>query len=427
MAAFKGFGMIMLNWLRAAMFNLASVNVVVCSCVQVFMCLSVVRFGAEKIARIAGDKIHKLRDKSAINDPGFPELFHFLASCFRILLANWSQTKNSPPFPRKGQRREASSERRRGGRDDCTHKTTSDFLAERFENLSPPCKRRRILKKSNSSAVSFSAKRPNMQVVLRLVKPGFFKYLPRKWFLTENTQTPEHFNTVTLEHPNTGTLKQLIILATLLLSFAVSAQSKILSPHGPLKWECESCHTPRSFYKIKNPPDFDHKETGFLLLGKHEFAPCAGCHKDLILSRVASACADCHNDVHRGQFGFDCQNCHSSDSWENNRNILGIHASRGFALVGVHAITDCQACHIDEQRNEFTLTPTECATCHIGDYLATSNPNHIASGFGLDCRSCHVLLAVSWEYLNFFETQANLKLNGAAPRRVLLDRIRKAE
>ena len=27
--------------------------------------------------------------------------------------------------------------------------------------------------------------------------------------------------------------------------------------------------------------------------------------------------------------------------------------------------------------------------CHLADYQATSNPNHLSSGFGTDCQSCH--------------------------------------
>jgi hypothetical protein len=190
------------------------------------------------------------------------------------------------------------------------------------------------------------------------------------------------------------------ILLILFLNLAAGAQSTVLNPHGVLKWKCESCHTPDSFFKINPSGDFNHRETGFLLIGKHQAAPCAGCHTELILSRVATACADCHTDVHRGQFGFACQNCHTPERWENQQNIFDLHATRGFSLVGVHATVDCQACHIDEQRYEFTMTPADCASCHLGDYLATENPNHVQAGFGLDCQSCHLLLAVQWGFLD---------------------------
>ncbi len=193
-------------------------------------------------------------------------------------------------------------------------------------------------------------------------------------------------------------MKTVIII--LFLSLSVAAQSTVLNPHGTLKWDCESCHTPESFFKIKQSLDFNHRETGYLLIGNHENAPCAGCHKTPEFAKVGTACADCHTDVHRGQFGFTCQSCHTPERWENRQNIFDLHATRGFALVGVHATVDCQSCHIDEQRNEFTMTSAECANCHIGDYLATTNPNHIQAGFDLNCQGCHQLLSVRWEYLD---------------------------
>lgn len=189
-------------------------------------------------------------------------------------------------------------------------------------------------------------------------------------------------------------------LYIVLISLPIWPQSKFLSPHGELRWKCESCHTPASFFEIKEPTDFQHRETGYLLLGNHKYTDCADCHKDLRFANIGTACADCHTDVHRGQFGFSCQNCHTPEQWKNERNILDIHATRGFSLIGVHATVDCQACHIDEQRNEFTMTPADCAACHISDYLATTNPDHIQSGFDTGCQACHILLAVSWEYLD---------------------------
>ncbi len=205
-------------------------------------------------------------------------------------------------------------------------------------------------------------------------------------------------------------IKFVVIL--LFVSGSGWAQVNFLNPHGEIRWKCESCHTPESFNKIRLPTQFQHAETGFLLEGKHQFTQCANCHRSLEFSQVATACADCHTDVHRGQFGFQCQNCHSPQRWENRQNIFSLHASRGFALVGSHAVVDCQSCHIDEQRNEFTLTTVECVSCHLQDYLQTSNPNHIEEGFDLDCQSCHVILSVMWEYLGFFD-ESSLRNNSA--------------
>ncbi len=190
-----------------------------------------------------------------------------------------------------------------------------------------------------------------------------------------------------------------IVVIMLLLSIALVGQSKMLSPHGKIKWECENCHTPRSFHELRKPMEFNHKETGFPLVGRHRNAQCIDCHGSLKFAEVGSACADCHDDAHKGHFGFNCQSCHEPERWHNEKNILEIHATRGFALVGAHSVVDCQSCHIQEQRNEFVMTPVECVSCHLEDYLQSSRPDHIAEGFDFDCQPCHNILSIRWEYL----------------------------
>ena len=52
-------------------------------------------------------------------------------------------------------------------------------------------------------------------------------------------------------------------------------------------------------------------------------------------------------------------------------------------------------CH----NGNYAQTPNTCAACHTDDYLATTNPNHVAAQFPNDCASCHS--EQSWVPSNF--------------------------
>ena len=201
----------------------------------------------------------------------------------------------------------------------------------------------------------------------------------------------------------------------ILLAGSLMAQNGSENPHGAIRWDCLHCHTTRSWKEIRQPLMFAHEETGFPLSGAHQFIDCSSCHQSLKFVEIGTACADCHTDVHRSQFGSDCQNCHTSLSWENQQENFELHASRGFPLVGVHAITDCQACHVGEQQTEFSGTAAQCSSCHAGSFMQTTNPSHARAGFGLDCMSCHTPTARKWKAPDYVHPQVFL-LRGAHSR-----------
>jgi hypothetical protein len=188
------------------------------------------------------------------------------------------------------------------------------------------------------------------------------------------------------------------------------------NPHGNINWECFDCHNTSSWNEIKQPNTFNHDKTGFTLLGKHANVACRGCHRDLKFAFIGTSCSDCHTDIHRGQFGNACQSCHTSQNWQNRQDAFELHASRGFPLVGIHAIADCEACHIGQQRNEFSGTSTECQGCHQSNFLTASNPNHTEAGFqSAECRQCHLPVSSSWNKANYQHPAAFL-LHGAHSR-----------
>jgi len=61
-------------------------------------------------------------------------------------------------------------------------------------------------------------------------------------------------------------------------------------------------------------------------------------------------------------------------------------AITGFALAGAHNSLACSACHTAGQ---YVGTPKDCAGCHIKNFNATQNPNHVQAGFPRDCSVCH--------------------------------------
>ncbi|HWO58072.1 MAG TPA: hypothetical protein VNN55_10945 [bacterium] len=177
---------------------------------------------------------------------------------------------------------------------------------------------------------------------------------------------------------------------------AAAAQTAPRNPHGGIRWDCQDCHTLTSWSRMREPLRFAHGETGFPLVGAHAKTNCISCHHDLRFVETESSCANCHADIHRGQLGAECQTCHTAENWQSRREGFEQHAQRGFPLVGVHAIANCDACHANQLPREFAGTPTDCAACHAADFQATSDPPHVAAGFTQECQSCHGIGALSW-------------------------------
>ncbi len=192
--------------------------------------------------------------------------------------------------------------------------------------------------------------------------------------------------------------KWAVASAAVLLAIVASpagAQTPADSPHGPLALDCAICHNTADWSVAPRPPAFDHGRSGFPLAGRHAAVKCGDCHRDLTFGHVGSACADCHVDAHRGQLGPNCERCHAPTGWESRGVLFEQHAERGFPLVGVHAAADCEACHVDQQRQDFVGNPVTCYGCHANDYAATREPSHLLTGFSTDCSQCHVPTA-SW-------------------------------
>lgn len=179
--------------------------------------------------------------------------------------------------------------------------------------------------------------------------------------------------------------------------------------------ECHSDHNGKKFELIHWPEGkdaFDHKQTGFPLLGKHEKVECEKCHrpdniafdlhalnKDIDLDKtflgLGQRCASCHADEHRGQLSQDCEKCHQVSGWKPASGFD--HDKARFRLSGRHVRVACAKCHPAVRarnkpsdpalRKTFTkfvdISFANCSACH-------SDPHR--GSFGANCKRCHSTL-----------------------------------
>lgn len=165
---------------------------------------------------------------------------------------------------------------------------------------------------------------------------------------------------------------------------------------GTVGKDCSKCHTSKTW--IVEDINGLHQKGRFPLVGNHLTADCQSCHTryvDLYFEPINTDCYSCHannynstqspNHVSAG-FSTNCHDCHAitASSW------TAINVDHDFfPLAGGHEISNCFACH--EVGGNFTGLSTECKSCHLDNYNATTNPNHINSGFPTDCIQCHTI------------------------------------
>jgi len=199
-----------------------------------------------------------------------------------------------------------------------------------------------------------------------------------------------------------------MILFIVYVIFVTSTFAK--SPHGEdFKTNCVVCHTTNDWTKIKME-GFNHDTTDFPLIGQHKTVYCRKCHVDLEFKNAKRECVSCHKDVHEGTLGRDCERCHAQSSWIVN-NIRQIHQQSRFPLIGAHARVDCYQCH-NKSASLLRFDPmrSDCVDCHLTDFMATTSPNHAASGFLKDCFLCHN--EISWKSSTFNHNATSFPLTG---------------
>lgn len=213
---------------------------------------------------------------------------------------------------------------------------------------------------------------------------------------------------------------------------------------------CATCHNEHIGVNFKliqwDTTKFDHRKTGYALIGRHMKVACRSCHKPAFITAsdirkglsshkisrttylgLSTACNNCHlsDNVHGKQFsGMDCRSCHTPYGWKDSLRFD--HAKTGFPLLGKHMSVSCSSCHkkvagpghklmvkytglayqscTDCHRDVHHGTMgTTCSNCHTVDgwhifkkTFTSSNFNHSKTGFPLigkhakiSCSSCH--------------------------------------
>lgn len=162
--------------------------------------------------------------------------------------------------------------------------------------------------------------------------------------------------------------------------------------------QCSDCHSPQSWKKTA----FNHdRDTDFPLRGKHTDLRCESCHRGELSEELDTNCFGCHrqDDVHQGQEGERCQRCHNEEGW--GENVLFDHDLTRFPLIGLHATTPCEECHLSAAYKEAAL---QCLTCHEADDIHEMR-------LGANCQLCHN--PNGWALWNFdHNTQTDFKLEG---------------
>jgi len=175
--------------------------------------------------------------------------------------------------------------------------------------------------------------------------------------------------------------------------------------------DCTDCHSEHHGREYKlvywddGQENFDHKETGFELAGKHASLKCRDCHssknikyknklqsqkKDLnqTFLGLSQDCLNCHQDEHRGQMNNNCLDCHKMNGWKPAPKFN--HDKTKFKLSGLHNKVQCKNCHKSITDNKFKtdisflkfagLKFNNCTNCH-------KDPH--SDRFGQNCENCH--------------------------------------
>ncbi|MCA9538389.1 MAG: hypothetical protein KC620_05845 [Myxococcales bacterium] len=161
---------------------------------------------------------------------------------------------------------------------------------------------------------------------------------------------------------------------------------------------CNNCHREHLGREYEITPldkrSFDHKTTGWPLVGGHEGVGCRECHtakrqrtnRDSYLG-ASTDCKACHGEYHgdaaKANLG-QCERCHNAYDWKQlNPNLKFDHQRETrFPLTGKHERVECDKCHLGK-RKFGPIEVSGCITCH-------QDP-HPPGVFGARiCEECHI-------------------------------------
>ena len=179
--------------------------------------------------------------------------------------------------------------------------------------------------------------------------------------------------------------------------------------------DCASCH---DFKAFRPASYFDHSNTKFELLGKHNELDCLKCHKKELLNGQDfqnfsgvkfDNCTSCHEDTHNNKFGQNCIQCHSEISFHQIKAIKSFnHNLTSYRLEGRHKYVDCKQCHKTKLTDP--VRHKRCTDCHK-DY---HNKQFVKQGITPDCSECHTNNGFSQSLYSIEQhNESSFKLEGA--------------
>ncbi|MCY1721078.1 hypothetical protein OU798_12040 [Prolixibacteraceae bacterium Z1-6] len=177
--------------------------------------------------------------------------------------------------------------------------------------------------------------------------------------------------------------------------------------------DCRKCHNEFSFNEVKSISRFNHNQTDFPLLGKHQSVNCKTCHKTSLTKALKhTRCTDCHSDYHEQQFvkkgiSPDCKECHTVKGFSPSNFTIEEHKRTHFPLEGSHTATPCFVCHKTENRWNFANKGTRCIDCHENFHKDVLAVKYLPEN---DCKSCHSTSV--WSEIQFDHNQTKFKLEG---------------
>jgi hypothetical protein len=182
--------------------------------------------------------------------------------------------------------------------------------------------------------------------------------------------------------------------------------------HGNMTGACIKCHSDHKGREYDSAnfdfTQFDHKQTGYPLLGKHAEIRCTECHKEKrgpkklrpndpsFLGSNASSCRSCHtkDDIHffKGTYAKkDCNACHNLEKWDTGIKFDHTRDAH-YKLEGAHDAISCEDCHNPQDKGLATsiyqwpkLKTEKCLTCHE-NYHKTTLSHKYQNG---NCTQCH--------------------------------------
>ncbi len=163
---------------------------------------------------------------------------------------------------------------------------------------------------------------------------------------------------------------------------------------------CEGCHSTVA-WNAANLGAGNHPTSPIALSGVHSgnLVTCTQCHTSLPYSTVDRTCDGCHHaeyvsttDPNHSAAGYstDCASCHQPVA--NWAGAKFDHPVSPIALTGAHSVNlvECTQCHTSQP---YSAVKQTCDGCHHAEYLATTDPNHVAAAYSTDCASCHQVVA----------------------------------